>query len=372
VFAEVNEYEMREEKDNRSLNQRFAADQNRMRDSQSFFESDPNFADLIRRYQPVKTPSKLYHYTDHSGLLGIIQSKTLWATHFEYTNDATEVIHGIGVALKQLELAVSQTDSSDVEYKVEDYLLDKVPNSKPSDALVQVALATLRVPQIERKSSYEFFFACLSEHGDQLSQWRAYARDATGFAVGLSGDVLRNQFVLGQLRDENSGDTVDVLKVIYDSKAQAEIVATWISCMCKRFDDMIPGLPVECHRDAFLKANTWLIASLIGLALHFKHPGFVEEDEWRIIFCKYDCDRSESRKCIPIQTRSNPSGVIPYVALPLCPPQEGLALEHLIVGPKRSARPGSTPSAFGIDTLCSSLVGGAPKLGIGRSEIPYC
>lgn len=36
---------------------------------------------------------RLYHYTDAGGLRGIVQSNTLWATHFADLNDSTEVVH---------------------------------------------------------------------------------------------------------------------------------------------------------------------------------------------------------------------------------------------------------------------------------------
>lgn len=37
------------------------------------------------------TPPRLYHYTDTRGLLGILDSQQLWATHAFYLNDATEL-----------------------------------------------------------------------------------------------------------------------------------------------------------------------------------------------------------------------------------------------------------------------------------------
>lgn len=36
---------------------------------------------------------ELFHYTNSAGLSGIIQSQTLWATHYAYLNDAEEVKH---------------------------------------------------------------------------------------------------------------------------------------------------------------------------------------------------------------------------------------------------------------------------------------
>lgn len=36
-------------------------------------------------------PKHLYHYTTLEGLKGIISSNALWATHYKYLNDSSEV-----------------------------------------------------------------------------------------------------------------------------------------------------------------------------------------------------------------------------------------------------------------------------------------
>ena len=40
---------------------------------------------------PKPLADELYHYTGIHGLKGIIESQTLWATHYKYLNDAEEV-----------------------------------------------------------------------------------------------------------------------------------------------------------------------------------------------------------------------------------------------------------------------------------------
>src|SRR5229473_5273124 len=53
----------------------------------------PSFAQHLQ--QPI--PEFLYHYTSQDGLLGIIESRSLWATNISYMNDATEF--GLSVRL---------------------------------------------------------------------------------------------------------------------------------------------------------------------------------------------------------------------------------------------------------------------------------
>jgi hypothetical protein len=40
-------------------------------------------------------PDTLYHYTDASGLHGILENNSLWATHAAYLNDSQEFIYGM-------------------------------------------------------------------------------------------------------------------------------------------------------------------------------------------------------------------------------------------------------------------------------------
>ncbi len=42
---------------------------------------------------PKSLPDELYHYTGIHGLKGIVESQTLWATHYKYLNDAEEIRH---------------------------------------------------------------------------------------------------------------------------------------------------------------------------------------------------------------------------------------------------------------------------------------
>ena len=38
----------------------------------------------------VPLPEKVFHYTNIAGLLGILRTGRMWATHYQYLNDASE------------------------------------------------------------------------------------------------------------------------------------------------------------------------------------------------------------------------------------------------------------------------------------------
>lgn len=48
-------------------------------------------------------PPVLYHYTNQKGLLGILDSKEIWASHTQYLNDANEFRYAIKLVRKELE-----------------------------------------------------------------------------------------------------------------------------------------------------------------------------------------------------------------------------------------------------------------------------
>ena len=93
---------------------------------------------------------KIYHYTDLNGLKGIIESGSLWATHFSFLNDSNELIHGMNCLGNALQ-----------------YLRDDF-NPKTLKFIEQ-ALTHFRMHRAAHVYNLSF---CLEP--DLLSQWRGY------------------------------------------------------------------------------------------------------------------------------------------------------------------------------------------------------
>jgi hypothetical protein len=47
-------------------------------------------------------PEDLYHDTDVGGLMGILTTANLWATHVSFLNDSREVLHGAAETARYL------------------------------------------------------------------------------------------------------------------------------------------------------------------------------------------------------------------------------------------------------------------------------
>ncbi|MFN2397803.1 MAG: hypothetical protein ABR543_04055 [Gemmatimonadaceae bacterium] len=96
-------------------------------------------------------------------MIGILQSRSLWATNIRFLNDATE-----------FQLALDLLDEL-LEQKVE------AASSRYDRALYSVLKESL-----SEAGDSEVYVASFSEDGDQLGQWRAYSPAASGYAVGIT------------------------------------------------------------------------------------------------------------------------------------------------------------------------------------------
>ena len=114
----------------------------------------------------------LYHYTDEKGLLGILQSDCLWATHYRFLNDATERQGALDFFVAIDQMYSKEQDTSPSYWGALRASLEK---------LAQLADPYL-VSFSEEGEVSEF-------PGDRLSQWRGYALNRQGFSLGLSQNI---------------------------------------------------------------------------------------------------------------------------------------------------------------------------------------
>jgi hypothetical protein len=106
----------------------------------------------------------LYRYTSADGFLGIIESKTIWATRAAHLNDSQEVWHGIK--------------------KIKEIL----PEFKSVHPAVPMALDLFETHLEE--DIPKLFIAAWTERGDQLSQWCGYGGGGAAYSLGFSWRAL--------------------------------------------------------------------------------------------------------------------------------------------------------------------------------------
>lgn len=241
-------------------------------------------------------PTILYHYTTQKGLLGIITDKEIWATHTQYLNDVREFRHAIDLVNEELS---SMRSEGQYQRQVE-WICEM------QEALTLKHLETINV-----------CVCSFSEHGDVLSQWRAYGQGPSGFSIGFSGVFLkaiakRLEFWL--------------VPVLYEENEQRSLVRTLL-------DDV---LTENLRRPSKFKEQNHIVGQPVGgnllaylnrYAPILKHKSFAEEREWRIITRPLFCQHER------FGYRVGPSMLAPYFRIPLSSQEQPFAIEQIIVGP---------------------------------------
>jgi len=315
----------------------------------------------------------LYHYTTQNGLLGIIESNSIWATHAGYLNDASEFKRGLAIARRALdrfkfssitpEGAGQTTTSSRDEF--ERVMVEKFRSAFKIVDEMDVFITSF----FDEKTSSTAMVG--EDPGDVLSQWRAYSQGSSGFSIGFDKAILSNhisqmksksrliscgscsydeelqekhiqervaQFgssILGQLYSfienfakERTSTALDPLRAVVaqpsDEKAEklAEIVASRIVGFTDSF--------FELMGKEFERIDKEMIVQLADLMIplaFIKHPSFGAENEWRI--AQFDF-RPKSQ----IRFRQGPSSLIPYleIHLPVDDPNSSL-IKRIVIGP---------------------------------------
>jgi hypothetical protein len=200
---------------------------------------------LIDEFVRQKPDRMIYHYTSAPGLIGILKTKSIWATSHLHLNDRLE----FGMAAKLFWRQLRRSALTEPEQRFFTSLVEK--QQRPS------------------------FVTSFSEHHDRLSQWRSYG-GLEGYALGFS--EANPIFASAQAA------SFGLIKCEYRRSKQREFCDILIS----EFRDLVTsnrGInppDVEQQIRTFFKHYDWTYAlSLLSASL--KHKGFSEEGEWRFV-----------------------------------------------------------------------------------------
>jgi hypothetical protein len=210
-------------------------------------------------------------------------------------------------------------------------------------------------------ATLEFFIASFSRARDDLGQWRAYADNGRGYAIGFAPRVFR----IEDKPDRRSDENVFVGRVLYDirevtdrhSLAIEEAAAIFLDTVeanAHLVQDKVVGIP-------FMQdfARSVIASPLIWNCLTSKHPAYAHEQEVRLIILGL------RDKLMPfIATRLRGSEIVPYIVHGT-PIREPHNIVEIVVGPAASA-----DAERGVRTMLESL-GIDPSVVISRSDIPY-
>ena len=204
----------------------------------------------------------LFHYTSNEAFLSIIAKKEIWLSEFTLSNDALE-----GKWLR--EVFIQQCKERGLSAYDQSRLLEELD-------LVSAVFGGAGF--------------CMSQEGDLLSQWRAYASDAAGVSIGFDHDYFDR---LGRLRQErNDSFGVATKKVEYDLSKQKELIRSAFDKVVELVSQGAFKTPTiaspETSEEAAKRKKLFMDLSLsfiqfFPLLYSLKNPAFIEEREWRLI-----------------------------------------------------------------------------------------
>jgi hypothetical protein len=286
-----------------------------------------------------KPDKPLYHYTTQKGLLGIVESRQIWATHTQYLNDRREYLHAVDLVREEIKRLLDEVVASDPP---------RPHYSARGDALARMRSALSMSPQ-----SINVCVCSFSEERDSLSQWRAYG-GPSGFAVGFSSQVLRAATEKQQWF---------LAPCIYDPPAQRDLVRALVEEVLEELlGGPLPGVEDQEEDSALKHMGGNLRPDLHAYAPILKDESFKEEREWRIISRPLFSQR--------LDYREGRSLIVPYYKLPLCEDDQRLELHEVVIGPT----PHAERSKSSLASLMRShdvVMQGNGEVNVSISKVPY-
>ncbi|UZJ46175.1 DUF2971 domain-containing protein [Marinimicrobium sp. C6131] len=237
-------------------------------------------------------PTELFHYTSQAGLIGIIETNSIWASKIHYLNDSTEF---------ELALNLVKEVLNEKRKKVR-----TTPSRKKIDCFLE---------NIKSIGSTNVCVASLSENRDLLSQWRAYGGGSGGYSIGVKAQNIAKNVM-------NRG--FSLLKCEYDENKQLSLARMLVSeCLAENVDTEIVkfnrGVPtLDFSAGSEFKRKLSLLASVL------KHKTFKEESEWRLV-------SQEPISAQDLKFRPGISTVTPYIPVELG--EKRYYLQSITAGP---------------------------------------
>jgi hypothetical protein len=268
-------------------------------------EATKTLESFVGTVEAKKPPPMLYHYTTESGLRGILESGTLWFSDIFAQNDPSELRHGLGIAI--------------------DLLKSRITKERP-----EIDTFARQVERFDVDAGIEaaghFFICCFSADGDELGQWRAYADNGRGFALGFDTELLENAFV--KKKNGKPDKHHSTFHLTYDD-AELTRLQTGLTDLI----DPLISLPrsTAVSGDALhaymMEVLVYHSMNVIRGVMFFKHEAYRAEKEYRFqqLF-RYDKPAPE------VKYRQRPGAIVRYREFDWRERANG-ALKKIVVGP---------------------------------------
>lgn len=265
-----------------------------------------------------------YHYCGLESFVSIVRHRTLRLSNIFYMNDYKEVSWFFDIARGVLDENVEQGSGG--------------AGSTSAGSECDIAVFKLR-RMLEREPFDHVYAACFSRKEDDLSQWRGYANDGRGVAIGIDLDALcvkANCPVLRRMcvkydEEEQRRESQRILMSLFGPGSSGNSGSSTSSS----------GSSTSSSSSSSSGSVNRVFRQLANLAPCYKNPAFADEGEVRVVVrTRVPPDRELDRAKFdkewfadfpgPVRFFESCAGLVPFttVRVPEC------ALRIVRFGPK--------------------------------------
>jgi hypothetical protein len=259
----------------------------------------------INDYFSAKPTGTLYHYTGIGGLLGIVETGKIWASHAYYLNDSKEILHARDILRKILSDSANDYHGEEQEF-------------------IKEFAEWLNTFHLD---TFHIFIFSLSEERSLLSQWRSYTPHGKGVSLGFTTSVFDHIVKMPGFK---------IAQCLYENQQHVELMRGLIEKMLITFRQRLPEINTS-KKHPSQKYHGFLEDfrnDLLQVLAIVKHPSFKEEREWRIVspyFPQYTVPA--------IKFREGASMLLPFIELELPAQSETpLLFDEVILGPSQEEK----------------------------------
>ena len=238
---------------------------------------------------------------------GILESGAFWVTDIFSLNDPSELKHGIKLAEKALSTAATEQTALKAFFENE------------MRVMFDHDLADMA----------SFFVCCFSRNGNELGQWRAYADNGRGYALGFDRRKLEQAFVAqtAEAAPGTVGAGPMTFPVTYDDNLlqdlQQRVIAKFVPLILAPKDRDLQKDLLQNYR-GMLATNLTIV--VVWASMFFKHPAYKSEDEYRFLMVREAGTRSH------VKYRHRPHSLVRYEEFDWRTGAAG-PLKEIIIGP---------------------------------------
>ena len=284
-------------------------------------------APLLTKLLARSPPAFLYHYTNQSSLLNILETHLLFASDIRFLNDSQEYKLGLESIKRAIDERAMKLNPGDANFDHYGRMLEAIHGT----------------------GSGPLYVASWSEKSDDLCQWRAYSGSGTGYAVQMDGNQIQ------QLAKEQN---FIFAPCIYEPDERRK----WINAIVDLgLEEMIEGGRTKSSE---CLSTITLINHLIRFSPLLKHEAFKGEQEWRLI-----CGPL-GRPARGYGAHQGRSTMVPHVAFNLHTENAPSGISNLVVGPCADQELAMAGAMEALSTYAIDLEK-TRSYSVGGSQIPY-